>query len=74
MHYLGHGKAVDLATSLRAALAASQTPLGKPASAQPTEPAPFVKTVEDILVLRELGMVVSSDLAFREPSRSPKKE
>jgi Domain of Unknown Function (DUF1259) len=49
MHYLGHGPAAELAKSLRAALAVSETPLGKPAPAQPTEPAAFVKTVEDIV-------------------------
>ncbi len=49
MHYLGHGPAVELAKSLRAALSVSQTPLAKPAPAQPGEPAAFVKPVEDIL-------------------------
>src|SRR6478672_7590150 len=32
MHYMGHGPAAQLATSLQAALAASKTPLGKPAA------------------------------------------
>lgn len=49
MHYLGHGPVVELAKSLRAALSVSQTPLGKPAPAQASEPAAFVKTVEDTL-------------------------
>ncbi|PYU35647.1 MAG: peptidase M23 [Acidobacteria bacterium] len=49
MHYLGHGPVVELAKSLRAALSVSQTPLGKPAPAQPSEPAAFVKTVEATL-------------------------
>lgn len=50
MHYSGHGKAVDLAKSLRAGLAESKTPLDKPAPAVPAgEPAAFVKTVEDTL-------------------------
>jgi hypothetical protein len=48
MHYMGHGPATQLATSLRAALSVSKTPLDKPAAA-PEEPAPpaWVKTVED---------------------------
>ena len=49
MHYMGHGPAEQIASSLRAALAYSRTPLGKPAavpagaSVSPT----WVKTVED---------------------------
>jgi hypothetical protein len=48
MHYMGHGPATQLATSLRAALSVSKTPLDKP-SAAAEEPAPpaWVKTVED---------------------------
>ena len=47
MHYMGHGPAAQLAASLRAALAASKTPLDKPA-ASAEEPAPaWVKAVED---------------------------
>jgi Domain of Unknown Function (DUF1259) len=48
MHYMGHGVASQLATSLRAALAVSKTPLDKPAAAAegPTSPA-WVKTIED---------------------------
>ena len=48
MHYMGHGPAAQLATSLKAALAASKTPLEKPAAAA-EEPAPpaWVKSVED---------------------------
>jgi Domain of Unknown Function (DUF1259) len=46
-HYMGHGRATQLATSLRAALALSKTPLEKPAAA-PEEGAPaWVKAVED---------------------------
>lgn len=50
MHYMGHGPAAQLASSLRAALAVSKTPLAKPAAttepqAQPT----WVKTVEGTL-------------------------
>ena len=48
MHYMGHGPGTQLATSLRAALSVSKTPLDKPAAAA-EEPAPpaWVKTVED---------------------------
>ncbi|HYT22692.1 MAG TPA: DUF1259 domain-containing protein [Candidatus Polarisedimenticolia bacterium] len=48
MHYMGHGPATQLATSLRGALSVSKTPLDKPAAAaeEPTPPA-WVKTVED---------------------------
>jgi hypothetical protein len=50
LHYMGHGKAVELARSLRAALAETKTPLDRPATpaAAPEAPA-FVKTVEEIL-------------------------
>jgi hypothetical protein len=50
MHYMGHGSATQLATSLRAALSVSKTPLDKPAAAA-EEPAPptWVKIVEDVV-------------------------
>jgi hypothetical protein len=50
MHYMGHGKAAELAASLRGALAVSKTPLEKPTAAT-EEPAPpsWVKAVEDTL-------------------------
>jgi hypothetical protein len=48
MHYMGHGKATDIAQSLRGALAGSKTPLDKPAPpAAAGEPPAFVKIVED---------------------------
>ncbi len=49
VHYMGHGATSQLATSLRAALAVSKTPLEKPAAAATEEAAPpaWVKTVED---------------------------
>jgi hypothetical protein len=48
MHYMGHGAAAQLAASLRAALAASKTPLGKPAAAtEEGAPPAWVKSVED---------------------------
>jgi uncharacterized protein DUF1259 len=48
LHYMGHGPATDLATSLRVALSLSRTPLEKPAAAA-EEPAPpeWAKTTED---------------------------
>jgi Domain of Unknown Function (DUF1259) len=47
MHYMGHGIAAQLAASLRSALAASKTPLEKPAPAaeEPVPPA-WVQAVE----------------------------
>src|SRR6185437_146881 len=48
MHYMGHGKAADIAQSLRSALAESKTPLDKPTPPAPVgEPPAFVKIVED---------------------------
>ena len=49
MHYMGHGPAEQIASSLRAALAVSKTPLGKPVAAAAATSAPpsWVKTVED---------------------------
>jgi len=46
-HYMGHGPAVQLATSLRAALALSKTPLDKPAAAAEEAAPAWVKAVED---------------------------
>jgi len=47
-HYMGHGPAVQLATSLRAALAVSKTPLEKPAAAaEEGAPPAWVNAVED---------------------------
>lgn len=50
MHYMGEGNAKQLATSLHEALAASKTPLGKPASppADSSTPA-WVKSVQDAI-------------------------
>jgi hypothetical protein len=48
MHYMGHGAASQLAASLRAALAASKTPLEKPVAAvEEATPPAWVKGVED---------------------------
>ncbi len=51
LHYLGRGKAAELAQSLKAAVAESKTPMRKPAaSSRETAEAPaFVKTIENIL-------------------------
>lgn len=69
MHYLGHGPALDLAKSLRAALSASQTPLGKTVPAQASEPAAFVKTVEDTLGVK--GTWNGNVLGFGVPRAEP---
>jgi len=50
MHYMGHGRAAQLAASLRAALAASKTPLEKPVAAEePPSPPAWVDTLEKTL-------------------------
>jgi hypothetical protein len=46
-HYMGHGPAAQLATSLRAALALSKTPLEKPTAATEEAAPAWVKAVED---------------------------
>jgi hypothetical protein len=48
LHYMGHGSAAQLATSLHAALSVSKTPLEKPAAtAEEAAPPTWVKNVED---------------------------
>lgn len=47
MHYMGHGPAAQLATSLKAALSASKTPLDKPAPAADESAPTWIKVVED---------------------------
>jgi Domain of Unknown Function (DUF1259) len=48
VHYMAHGSASQLATSLHTALAVSKTPLEKPAAAaEEAAPPAWVKTVED---------------------------
>ena len=50
MHYMGRGKATELAESLKAALGASKTPLGKPTPPTAKAIAPeFVQTVEKVM-------------------------
>ena len=66
MHYMGHGKAVDLAKSLHAGLAESKTPLDKPAPPAPAaEPPAFVKTIEDTLGTK--GRFAGGVLSFGIP-------
>lgn len=67
MHYMGHGSAVDLAKSFRAALAESATPLGAPtpAKAAAAEPPAFVQTIESTLGAK--GKWAGDVLAFGIP-------
>jgi len=68
MHYMGHGKAVELAKALHAALAESKTPLDKPAPpATSAEPPAFVKTIEDTLGTK--GRFAGGVLSFGIPRR-----
>jgi hypothetical protein len=66
MHYMGHGAASQLATSLRAALAVSKTPLEKPAAAvEEATPPAWVKTVEDSVGRK--GMLKGGVLSYGVP-------
>ena len=66
MHYMGHGKAVELAKSLHSALAESKMPLDKPAPPAPAaEPPAFVKTIEDIVGTK--GRFAGGVLSFGIP-------
>jgi hypothetical protein len=66
VHYMGHGKAGELAKSLRAGLAESKTPLDKPTPPAPAaEPPAFVKTVEDTLGTK--GRFAGGVLSFGIP-------
>lgn len=49
IHYMGHGRAEELAESFKAALAKSKTPMGKPATPPKAMEPAFVKDVEDTL-------------------------
>jgi Domain of Unknown Function (DUF1259) len=71
VHYMGHGQAVELAKSLRTALAESKTPLGKPTppAAQLAESPAFVKTIDDILGTK--GNWAGGVLAFAIPRAEP---
>jgi len=66
LHYMGHGKSVELAKSLHAALAESKTPLDKPAPPAPVGESPaFVKTIEDTLGAK--GRFAGGVLSFGIP-------
>jgi uncharacterized protein DUF1259 len=66
MHYMGHGKAAELAKALHAALAESKTPLGKPTPPAPTAETPaFVRTIEDTLGTK--GRFTGGVLSFGIP-------
>jgi hypothetical protein len=67
-HYHGHGNAVELAKSLKAALAESKTPLATPPAtpaAPAAEPPAFVKTIND--TLGATGRWAGGVLAFGIP-------
>lgn len=66
MHYLGHGKSVELAKALHTALAESKTPLDSPAAPAPNvEPPAFVKAIEDTLGTK--GRFAGGVLSFGIP-------
>ena len=67
MHYMGHGPAAQLAGSLRAALAVSKTPLGKPgaAPAEPSSPPAWAKTVDE--TMKRTGAFKGGVLSFGVP-------
>jgi hypothetical protein len=68
MHYMGHGAASQLAASLRAALAESKTPLGKPAAAtEEAAPPAWVKMVEDSVARK--GSYKGGVLSFGVPRK-----
>ena len=70
MHYMGHGKAVELAKGLHVALAESKTPLDKPSPPAPAaEPPAFVKTIEDTLGTK--GRFAGGVLSFGIPRGGP---
>jgi hypothetical protein len=66
LHYMGHGKSIELAKSLHAALAESKTPLDKPAPPPAAgEPPAFVITIEDTLGTK--GRFAGGVLSFGIP-------
>jgi Domain of Unknown Function (DUF1259) len=67
MHYMGHGNVAQLASSLRAALAVSGTPLGKPpaAPAEPPTAPPWVQVVEG--AIKHKGVFKDGVLSFGVP-------
>jgi hypothetical protein len=71
MHYMGHGGAAQIASSLRSALAASKTPLDKPAppATEPATPPDWVKTVND--TIGRQGTFRGGLLSFGPPRAQP---
>jgi hypothetical protein len=69
IHYMGHGKAGELAESFKAALAESKTPMAKPTAPQATEEPSFVKAVEGALAQK--GKFNGGVLAFGVPRAEP---
>jgi uncharacterized protein DUF1259 len=67
MHYMGRGRAENLAKSLKSALSASKSPLGKPAPAKASSEPAFVKEVES--ALGRNGSFNGGVLAFGIPRR-----
>jgi hypothetical protein len=66
LHYMGHGVASELAASLRGVLAASKTPLLKPAAAaEETAPPSWVRTIEESLGRK--GTLKSGVLSYAVP-------
>jgi hypothetical protein len=66
VHYMGNGAAIAIASSLRAALAVSKTPLEKPtAPAEEATPPAWVKSVEEVLGRK--GNFKGGVLAFGVP-------
>ena len=70
MHYMGHEAAAQLATSLRAALGVSKTPLEKPvAGEEPSSPPAWVAALEKILGRK--GTFKGGVLAYGAPRANP---
>jgi hypothetical protein len=67
MHYMGHGAAVQLASSLRSALSVSKTPLEKPAppASELDTPLEWVKAVNN--AMGRQGIVRGGVLSFGIP-------
>jgi Domain of Unknown Function (DUF1259) len=69
IHYMGHGKAGELAESFKAALAESKTPMAKPAAPEATAEPAFVKAVQGTLA--QTGKFNGGVLAFGVPRAEP---